>query len=241
MSGIETRVASLRLLWLHLLFPCISGQGHPLTHLTCEATLLHSHVKERVLWGLHQRVYLSQQLAYCTPQELSHTTALEGRPRWCTLCSLPPICRGPTNLPSTARNALHTWSSEHVRTERFLPGFKPGKKSFSWRIGLFLANDFFEHLIDHVWVDSWEGLGEICNFLWVIFQNFGKQWSSSLSVNYLKMEISKYAACLSSLKYNHWMGIGRARWFSLQSDSGWLRHRWSSTAFERPEASLHAF
>ena len=80
MPGTWIKFASLHLLGLHLMFLCISGQGHPLTHLMCEATLLHNHVKKRVRWGLHQPVYLSQQLVYCSPQELSHTTALEGRP-----------------------------------------------------------------------------------------------------------------------------------------------------------------
>lgn len=103
--------------------------------------LLHSHVKERVLWGLHQRVYLSQQLHIAHPRAQPHHGLAETCD-WCTLCSLPPICQWP-HQSFHPRPVMHCIRpSEHVMTERFLPGFKPGKKSFSWRIGLFLADDF---------------------------------------------------------------------------------------------------
>ena len=53
MPGTWIKFASLHLLGLYLMFLCISGQDHPLTHLMCEAMLLHNHVKKRVRWGLH--------------------------------------------------------------------------------------------------------------------------------------------------------------------------------------------
>lgn len=152
MSGIETRVASLRLLWLHLLFPCISGQGHPLTHLTCEATLLRQSRPKRVLWGLHQAVYLSQQLAYCTPQEFSEATPRLWRQtptmHACAVCLL--FVSGPTNLPSTAQNEIAYLIFWACQDRDFSQGLNQ-EKSFSWRIGLFLADDF--------WTFNWPCLG----------------------------------------------------------------------------------
>lgn len=158
MLGIWIRFVSRHPLGLHLVFLCLSGQGHPLTHFTCEATLLHNHDKERVWWDLHQPVYLSQQLAYCTPWELSHTTALEDRPWRCKLSVCLAVCYGPTNLPSMA--ILHCiLDLLSMSQQRDFSQALNQKKSVSWKIDLFLADDIFEHLIDHVWVDSWEGLG----------------------------------------------------------------------------------